>query len=155
VPKRPTNISLDPERRRKLAAELFNYVWTLLETEDRSERDDDRMIAAAYASRFFWEDIGGPVQHARGEWQISRACAIAGRPHEALRHARACLQLCEEHGIGDFDLAYAYEALARAHAVAGAADAARTYAEQARAAAAKIAGDEDRDLVAGDLATLP
>src|SRR5579875_2643259 len=111
MPRRPTSISLEPERQRALAAELFNHVWTLMETEERTPRQTQMMIAAAYASRFFWDEIGEPFRLARGEWQIARACAIAGRPAEALDHAQACLDLCQEHGLGAFDVGCAHEAL--------------------------------------------
>jgi len=40
-------------------------------------------------------------------------------PEPALCHAKRYLEICEESNIGDFDLAYAYEAMARAYAVAG------------------------------------
>jgi hypothetical protein len=55
----------------------------------------------------------------------------------------------------DFDLGFAYEALARAHAVAGdRADADRYAAEGLRHAEA-VADREDRELLLSDLATLP
>jgi hypothetical protein len=59
-----------------------------------------------------------------------------------------------EHGIGDFDLAYAYEAMARAHALAGEAEQAARYEAQARRAGERIAEEDDRELFANDLATL-
>jgi hypothetical protein len=155
MPRRPTSLAIEPDQQRKLGVELFNYVWTLIEKEDRTERETDRMVDAAHASRFFWEEIGEPVSHVRGEWQISRAYATAGRGEPALYHAQRCLDLCQAHGIGGFDLAYAYEALARAHDVAGDADTARGYAEQASRAAEDIARKADRELLLGDLATLP
>jgi DNA-binding transcriptional MerR regulator len=154
MPIRPTSVSLEPELHRKVAVDLFNYTWTLLEKPDRSERESDRMIDAAHASRFFWEEIGEPVNHARGEWQISRAYATAARAEPALYHAQRCLEICEEHGIGDFDLAYAYEALARAHALAGEAETAARYERQAREAGERIAEEDDRELFESDLATL-
>jgi hypothetical protein len=153
--KRPTSVSLEPELQRKVAADLFNHTWTLLEKPDRSERETDLMIGASHASRFFWEEIGEPVNHARGEWQIARVYSTVGRAEPALYHAHRCLQICEAHGIGDWDLAFAYEGLARAHAVAGEADASARYEARAREAAAHIAEDEDRELLLGDLATLP
>lgn len=155
MPNRPTRVSLEPELRRKLAAELFNYAWTLLEKPDRTEAETEVMINAAHASRLFWDEIGEPVNHARGEWQISRAYAVAGRPEAALHHALRCLAICEEHGIGDFDLAYAYEGLARAYAVAGDRAAAALWAHQATDSVARVAELEDRTLLLKDLATLP
>ena len=155
MPARPETVSLEPEQQRQVAVDLFNHTWTLMEQPDRSERDTDLMVNAAHASRFFWEAIGEPANHARGEWQISRVNVVAGRPEAALHHARRCLEICEEHGIGDWDLAFAHEALARAHALAGDRDAAAEHERLARAAAAEIAEDDDRALVLADLETLP
>ena len=90
-----------------------------METEDRTQAQDDRMLHMAHASRHHWEQVGTPANLARGEWLCSRVYAVLGRGEPSLHHARRVLELCEEHGIGDWDLAFAHEALARAHAVAG------------------------------------
>ena len=95
-----------------------------------------------------------PVNHARGEWQISRVYATVGRAEPAIYHAERCLEICERHGIGDFDLAYAYEALARAHGVAGDADTAARFEREARGAAKLVAEQDDREHVFSDLETL-
>lgn len=49
-----------------------------------------------------------------GERQCSRAYAMLGCTEPAMWHAGRCLALCEEHGIGDVDIAFAWEAIARA-----------------------------------------
>ncbi|HEY3776232.1 MAG TPA: hypothetical protein VGL69_24770 [Solirubrobacteraceae bacterium] len=154
MPTRPMQISLQPERQRAVAADLFNYVWTLMETVDRTQRQTDLMVAAAYASRFFWEENGEPLHLARGEWQISRACAIAARPAAALEHAQRCLELCEAHQLNPFDFGFAHEALARAHHAAGNGAAAAEDARAARAIAPRIEEREDRELLIGDLDAL-
>ena len=92
------------------------------------------MLHAAHASRFHWGEIGEPVNLVRGEWQVSRVYAVLQRPEPALWHARRCLELCQQHAIADFDLAFAYEAMARAHAVAGQHDATVSYLQLARQA---------------------
>jgi hypothetical protein len=81
--------------------------------------------------------------------------AVLGRPEPCLHHAQRCLDICQENGIADFDVAFAYEALARGHAVAGDADQARAYTEQTLAAAEEISTDEDRQLVLSDLESIP
>ncbi len=86
--------------------------------------------------------------------QVSRVYSVLRRGEPALHHAGRSLALCEQHGIGDFDLAFAYEALSRAHMVA------RDAAEASRFAIAKTAADriedaEDREIFLGDLADLP
>ena len=146
---------LDPETRRAAAAAAFNDTWALLERTDRSPAEDDLMIDAAHASRFLWESVGGPTQHARGEWQVSRVYAVLGRAEPALHHARRSLEICEANAIGGFDLGFAYEALARASAVAGDSAEADRYGALARESAARVEDDEDRRVLLDDLSTLP
>ncbi len=148
---------LDPTTQRQLAAGLFNYTWTLLEREDRTAEDIDRMIHAAHASRLHWDVIGLPSNRARGEWLCSRVYATLGRAEPALWHARRCLAIVEAGGEGfeDWDLPAAYEGLARASAVAGDRDQAEVWRARSRDALRAVAGAEDRELIEGDLATLP
>jgi DNA-binding transcriptional MerR regulator len=142
---------------RLLAAQLFNETWRLLEQEDRAGDDDDRMIHAAHASRYHWGQVPGvePARLARGEWIISRVYSVLERTEPALHHARRALHLCQENGVADFDLAFAYEALARAHAVAKDAAAARRHTDQALAAGEDISEPADREILLADLETIP
>jgi DNA-binding transcriptional MerR regulator len=146
--------TVDAGTHRQLAVDLFNHVWTLLESPDRTPMQDDEMLHAAHASRHHWGVVGEPVNFARGEWQCSRVYAVLGRAEPALWHARRCLALCEEHGIGDFDIAFAWEAIARSSRVAGDRAGVETALERARALAAEIAEDEDRELMLSDLETI-
>jgi hypothetical protein len=78
------------------------------------------------------------------------------RPGEpSLHHAQRVLDICTANGIGDWDLAFGYEALARACAVAGDRAAARSWTEQALVAVPGIAEEEDRELLLSDLQTIP
>ena len=108
-----TPTAIDPGTHRALAVDLFNHVWTLLEMPSRTPMQDDEMIHAAHASRHHWGVVGEPANLARGEWQCSRVYSVLGRAEPALWHARRCLAICEEHGIGDWDIAFAWEAIAR------------------------------------------
>ncbi len=148
---------LDPTTQRGLAAGLYNLTWTLLEQEGRSADEVDRMIHAAHASRLHWDVVGLPVNRARGEWLCSRVYAVLGRGESALWHARRCLAILEAggEGIEDWDLPAAYEALARAHAVAGDAVESEAWRGRSRAALAGVADAEDRELIEGDLGTPP
>ncbi len=149
-----TPATTDDATHRQLAADLFNNVWTLLDAPDRTPMQDDEMLHAAHASRHHWGAVGSPANLARGEWQCSRVYAVLGRAEPALWHARRCLALCEEHGIGDWDIAFAHEAIARALKVAGDHAGAETAVQRARELSAAIAEDEDRDLLLSDLATI-
>jgi len=152
APPRPPE--LDVDTRKALGKGLYNHTWTLLEKKDRTPDEDDEMIHAAHASRYHWGEVGGPENRARGEWQCSRVYAVLGRGEPALWHARRCLAICEEHGIADWDIAAAYEALARASFVAGDRAGAARWAGAARTALAAVADEDDREQIEQDLDAL-
>ena len=105
--------------RRRLAVDLFNEVWRLLRKPDRTREEDFAMIHAAHASRYHWGELGKPVNLIRGEWQVSRVYATLGRAEPSLYHAERCLELCRgAEEIEDWDLPFAYEAMARAQGIA-------------------------------------
>ena len=142
------------DEERKLAGELFNRVWVLMEKPGRTREEDDEMIHAAHASRYHWGAVGKAENLARGEWQISRVYTVLGRGEPAVAHAQRCLEICEQHGLADWDIAYAYESLARAHKTAGHTAEARKFKKLSRAAGDKIAEQEEREHFEDDYATL-
>lgn len=142
------------EQHRAFAAECFNLVWGLLDKEDRTAEDDERMVHATHASRFHWGEIGGPVEFARGEWQISRVYAVLGRAEAAVRHGQRSLDQCQANGIGDFDLAFAYEGLARGYAVAGDAGNRDKYLKLARQASEQIEEEGNKEYFLSELDTV-
>jgi hypothetical protein len=139
---------------RQLGVDLFNEVWRLME----SREDDDRMLHAAHASAYHWSKAPEcePKNRARSEWMCSRVYAVLGRPEPAIHHAMRCLEITQEHAdsMEDWDLPFAYEALARAYGVAGNAGESRRFAELARESGESIADPEDRQHFAADLRTL-
>lgn len=139
---------------RQLGVDLFNEVWRLMETRE----DDERMLHAAHASAYHWGEAPEcePRNRARSEWQVSRVYSVLGRGEPALRHAQRCLELCEQKpdNVEDWDLPFAYEALARAHAVAGDDEEARRYERLARESGESIADPEDREQLEAALATV-
>ena len=86
---------------------------------------------------------------------MSRVYTVLERAEPAIWHARRCLAYCEDNAIGDWDLAYAYEALARAYAVAGDSAQAARWKSKARAAGDAIADPHDRAHFDDDYLTLP
>lgn len=147
---------MTPEEERQLAGDLFNRTWTLLELPARTPEQGDELIDTAHASAYHWLQVGTAANRARSQWQLSRVYVVLGRPEPALHHAHRCLAWCEANpeALEDWDLPYAHEALARAHALAGDADEARRHADRARELASGVAGAEDREHLEADLATL-
>lgn len=136
------------------AIDLFNLTWDLMEKADRSQMEIDRMIHAAHASRYHWEVVGEPVNLARGEWQISRVYAILGRSEPCYYHAQRCLQLTLDNNLQDFDLAFAYEAMARAFNLLGNQEKTGEYLTLANAAGQEIKDEGDRKYFMDELSTI-
>jgi hypothetical protein len=139
---------------RQVGVDLFNEVWRLMETRE----DDERLLHAAHASAYHWSEAPEcePKNRARSEWQVSRVYAVLGRAEPALHHAQRCLEICEANpdNLEDWDLPFAYEALARAHKVAGHPEETERYVAKAREGAAELADPEDREHLEEALADL-
>lgn len=148
--------TLDRETQRRLGADLFNKTWTLMEQERRTPDEDDALIHCAHASAYHWMQVGSAANRARSEWQCSRMYTVLGRPEPALQHAQRCLEICESEpgALEDWDLPFAYEALARAYAVAADPGEMSRCLERARSLGAAIVDDDDRALLEADLATI-
>ena len=145
---------ITPEIQRELAVSLFNDVWVLLDKKERTREEAQRMINAAHASLYHWSLVGETVNLARGEWQVSRVYSKCGRAEPAIHHANNSLQLCIQNKIGDFDLAFAYEALARAFMVSGDGLRSNEYIHQATQASQAISKKEDKEYFLSELASI-
>jgi DNA-binding transcriptional MerR regulator len=144
--------SLQTEDHRRLGIDLYNRTWTLMDSPG------EEMLYCAHASAYHWMQGGGTTANrARSEWLCSRVYSILGRSEPALHHARRCLELVESapEEMEDWDIAGAYETLARAHLTAGETEEARRYHELGREATARIDDPEDRKHIEADLDALP
>ena len=146
--------TVDQALHRKLAVDLFNMTWDYLDKTDRTVEEDDTMVHAAHASRYHWGEVGTPLEFERGEWQISRVYAVLDRAESALYHAQRCLDICAANGYGDFDLAFAYEAVARAYAIAGESTKRDEYVALAKTSGAEIEDDGNKEYFFNELGTV-
>ena len=98
--------SVDVADRRQLAVDLFNHVWTLRWIRPLAARGRRDAPCGARPSRYHWGEVGGRSTSPAASGMLARLCRA--RPlRAALWHARRCLAACEEHGIGDWDIAFA------------------------------------------------
>ena len=141
------------EAERFFAIEHNGVTWNLLEKQDRNPEEDALMVHAAHSSCMHWLQAGTPTHHQRGEWLISRVYSVLGYRDPALRHAKRCMALTKDHPdmMQDFDWAYAYEAVARASALAGKMDKAKEFLARAEQAGEAIADEENKKIFTGDL----
>ena len=149
----PEEYSLD-EAQLKFAKQTNGKVWNLLDKPNRSADETAEMIEAAYTSLYHWRFAGTQVNRQRGEWLIARVLTVTGNANTALHHAQRCLDLTQAHRneMQDFDLAFAYEGMARALALNGKIDEAKHFWAQARAAGDQIVDAEDKKIFDEDFA---
>jgi uncharacterized protein YndB with AHSA1/START domain len=140
---------------RAQAIEANNSTWELLDGRSHTRDEADDLLARAYASTYHWARAAGrtPANAARGSWLVSRSHAVLGHGELALHHADQCAAMCAAAGLEDFDLAYAFEARARALACLGRLDEARV--DRKAAGAVDIVDAEDRSIFEADLAAEP
>ncbi len=127
---------------RQLAVELFNHTWSLLSNNNRSPQQDEEMVHAAHVSRNHWGIAGTPIHHARGDWQLARVYAVLGRFSESEHYAKLYLEACTQNEFDDWDLPFAYEAMARSCVVNP--ERAKQYLAEARKLGEKVANDDDK-----------
>ncbi|MGC2035623.1 MAG: hypothetical protein WA761_09305 [Thermoplasmata archaeon] len=132
------------EFHRKTAVRCFNGAREYLEKKIMNDRDEERLLGLVHASRYHWGFVGTAANQAVGEWQISRAYATLRQPDLSLPFARFCLAMCEKRALSEI-LCTAYEAVARAYAVAHDPRSAREFLQKARQQLASLSIDrEDR-----------
>lgn len=155
VPTQPP--TLDPETQRAMAAGLFNRSWDLIETEDRTGRQDAELIDTAHASAWHWRQIGNAANEARGHWLLARVYSVLGHGAEAVYHARRANEVLDlgGDGIEDWDRPAAAEAMARALVATGDLEGAAEWKARAADLLAAVTDEEDRSVVEADLAALP
>ncbi|MDR1705112.1 MAG: tetratricopeptide repeat protein [Clostridiales bacterium] len=138
---------------RKEAIKLYNETWDLLDipAESRSDEQNLEMIHKTHASNYLWSLVGEPKNFARGEWQVSHVYAVLGCGELALKYGEASLKIVQESGIGGKDLAFGFEAVARAYAVMGDYDKAREYKAKGLEAASLLEDEDDRKYIEGEL----
>lgn len=150
----PVSTTPEGDWHRRQGVEANNAVHGLLE-RDRTAEEDEELLRHAYAAAYHWQRATGarPENEARASYMVARALVATGQAERGLVSADRVLAVCAEHGLADFDLAYAHEARSRALSASGRTEEAALEASLARSV--PIADPEDVVIVNRDLADLP
>lgn len=142
---------------RFFSSDCFNKTWELLDKSDRTPEDDEQMLLRATASLWHWTQRldATPENLSVGYWLVSRVHAVAGCAEEATRYGELSLSQAGKEGVAPYALAYAHEALARAHAAAGRRKQAADHVTLARKASDRLSDEETRRMLLADLETIP
>lgn len=109
----------DASARRAFAAGANNLASHLRDGPRGSAERDKLMLQAAAIARRAWAAAGTWLQVERAEYQLALCHAAVGDGAMALRHALACVSVCEAEGADAVERFFAHEALARAQHAAG------------------------------------
>lgn len=135
----------------KLAQELFNQAWELLDREERTPEEDELMVHTSHASRYHWSCVGNAQNFAIGDWQLSRIYAMLDRPEPASWYAGLSIETCVVNDLDPFYTAYGYEALARAFAIGGEVKFARDALAEAGKYLTQVTEPESKQALKADL----
>jgi hypothetical protein len=143
------------EWHRRFATQAFNATWELIEKSDRSADDDLEMLATAATSRWHWGKVGDPEHIATSDWQVGHVACLLGMPNLALPFAERNLRAAAAHSWDGWRLASAHEGVARALATAGDVSGRDHHVALAREALAREPDDEDREIIAAQIDSIP
>jgi hypothetical protein len=144
------------EAHRYFSAECFNQAWTLVMQPNRTVEDTEEMIHLSITSLWHWTQRPDctPTNLAVGFWLAARVYALAGLAENAHYYAKLSLEASEAEGVHPFYRSYAYEALARAAAVARDPSALLEYLQQARESLAALEDPQAREHILQELAEI-
>jgi hypothetical protein len=141
--------------RRSFAVAAFNGAWALIDKTDRTADDDRQMLTLAFASRWHWGEVGTEENQVISDWQVAHVASLVGDSSLALSFAHAAYDKARSANLPDWMRASTAEGLARAHACAGDHASYQQYADEARELCASVDDEEDRELILGQLASIP
>jgi hypothetical protein len=140
---------------RSVAAATYNRSWELLESSPRTDEHDAELLTCAFTSRYHWSLVGTREQSIMADWMVSRAAAAVGESAIALSFAHRADAAAQDPTTSDWLVASTAEGVARAFASAGDHNQAALWTAKAEALVARIADEEDRELIAEQLASVP
>lgn len=136
-----------------------NGIFPLLEKADRTDDETEKMIQMAFASTLHWTDYSGCkyANRVRGMNMIATALAYAGRKESSLYYARKNYEMVMNNinEVEDFDVSFMLMQLARSLALNGKHDEAEKTYNECLLSIEKIADEDDKKIVVGDLNSGP
>ncbi|MDE3064431.1 MAG: hypothetical protein KGJ36_02035 [Acidobacteriota bacterium] len=146
---------MDAAAHREVAVASYQRCWELLDQPVRSNGDDVELLTSAFTSRFHWGHAGGPQEWIIADWMVSRAAAAAGLGQLAVWFATRADAATDGADVPDWLRASTAEGVARAYGASGDPERRDRWIARAEALVAAIADEGDRELIAGQLASVP
>ena len=140
------------EAHRRFAKSCNQRVWELLDSTPRTPAMSEEMLLAAQASLYHWLQVGAALNVQRGHWLLAHVYTVLHEPAGAMKHATRCLEVTKAHmsEMKDFDIAFAFEAMARTYAMIGDMMNGKEYYDLARRVGQALKDPQDKQIFMGD-----
>jgi hypothetical protein len=140
---------------RSLGIASYQRCWELLDRDNRSKNDEVELLTEAFTARHHWLLAGGTQEWIISDWMVARAAAAVGDGPLSVRFAVRADAATKDTDVDDWLRASTAEGVARAYAALGDATNRDLWAETSARLVEAIADDEDRALIADQLASVP
>lgn len=139
---------------RTFAPRAFNRTWEYLDADGLTREEEEDMLATVFAQRYHWYEVGSERNKSIADWQVSRVTGVLGYADLARRFGERSLEIAIEYGLDAFVRGFAHEAIARAAASVDDIETFTEHLELARVALSEVEDEEDREVLAADLAEM-
>ncbi len=144
----------DRDLHRRMAVELFNRTWELLDEANRTPAEDREMLGAALGSHYHWARVGDDKNFAISDWQVARVLTDVGEADLAQKFAEVALRRAVDSNLGPFLVGCGHEVLARVADLNGDDHARDNHLARADDLLSMIDDPDERDLLKADLDSL-
>ena len=135
------------EAHRWFAVEMNNQAWDLLESDSRTDQDNEVLRNTAHAAWRHWWEVGTSINQQRAECLLAQVHAELGESESAAHHARLALGDSAADSMQPFDWAFTHDAASRAFGLLGKPSLQQTHRETALSFRDQVTDETDRDLV--------
>lgn len=154
MPEKPT-----PEEtaswQRRLASQANDRAWTLAEQQSRTPDEDEEMLHAAHAARYFRNIVGNPDNEAHAARLLAHAYATLGLPGPATHYLAKCETAFFAESAKPWERALAHAVAANVAAAAKNTVAHREHFREAREQIAALPDPEQRAILEATFRVLP
>lgn len=133
---------------RWFAIECNNQAWDLVEADERTADQQEKMLHLAHASRYHWQHAGTEINWLRAEVLLSTAYSFANRSENAIIYAESARKLIGQTSeFTPFDQASLSGAHALALSICGESEESKEMFGKFAHDLSLVAEEEDRNLL--------
>ncbi len=140
---------------RRLASQANNRAWALSEAESRTPQQDEEMLSAAHAAKYFWYIVGNDNNRAHAALLLAHVYALLKLPGPAQHFLSQSQPALLSPGAAPWEVALTHAVVANVAAARGNTHAHREHYQLAFQLVGELPDPEDRKILEATLRVLP